>query len=235
MNKDVVLFDLDGVIIDTELQYSLFWKEIGHKYLGLSDLDQQIKGLTLEVILGNYFKDAEVNRIVSDSIKRYEEQMKYSYIPGFDSFVEDLRKNNVRMGVVTSSNIVKMNNVYAQHPEFRSYFEFILTADDYDKSKPDPECFLKGMNLLGATVDNTFIFEDSLNGLKAAKNTGAITIGLTTTNSRESVKELCDYVINDFKGLEYSFLSDVRNEKNLGATSVNQMYRLLSQQKNRIK
>lgn len=213
MNKEIVLFDLDGVIIDTELQYSLFWKGIGRKYLNSSDLDQQIKGLTLEVILGTYFKDAEVSRIVSDAIVRYEGQMEYRYIPGFESFVEDLKKNNVRMGVVTSSDVVKMNNVYAQHPEFRRYFEFILTANDYNKSKPDPECFFKGMNLLGATVDNTFIFEDSLNGLKAAKNTGAITIGLTTTNSRESIKGLCDYVINDFIGLDYSFLSEVQNIK----------------------
>lgn len=213
MDREVVLFDLDGVIIDTELQYSLFWKEIGHKYLDSSDLDQQIKGLTLEVILGTYFKDDEVSRIVSDAIIRYEGKMEYNYIPGFVSFVEDLKKNNVRMGVVTSSNFVKMNNVYAQHPELKSYFEFVLTSDDYYKSKPDPECFLKGMNLLGASIDNTFIFEDSLNGLKAAKNTGAAAIGLTTTNSRESIKDLCDYVINDFTGLEYSFLSNVRNEK----------------------
>lgn len=213
MNKEIVLFDLDGVIIDTELQYSLFWKGIGRKYLNSSDLDQQIKGLTLEVILGTYFKDAEVSRIVSDAIVRYEGQMEYHYIPGFESFVEDLKKNNVRMGVVTSSNVVKMNNVYAQHPEFRRYFEFILTASDYNKSKPDPECFFKGMNLLGATVDNTFIFEDSFNCLKAAKNTGVVTIGLTTTNSRESIKSLCDYVINDFIGLDYSFLSKVRNVK----------------------
>ena len=69
------------------------------------------------------------------------------------------------------------------------------------------------MNVLGASIDNTFIFEDSLNGLNAAKNTGAAAIGLTTTNSRESIKDLCDYVINDFTGLEYSFLSNVRNEK----------------------
>ena len=213
MDREVVLFDLDGVIIDTELQYSLFWKEIGRKYLDSSDLDQQIKGLTLEVILGTYFKDDEVSRIVSDAIIRYEGKMEYNYIPGFVSFVEDLKKNNVRMGVVTSSNLVKMNNVYAQHPELKSYFEFVLTSDDYYKSKPDPECFFKGMNLLGASIDNTFIFEDSLNGLKAAKNTGATAIGLTTTNSRESIKDLCDYVINDFTGLEYSFLSNIRNEK----------------------
>ena len=159
MEREVVLFDLDGVIIDTELQYSLFWKEIGRKYLDLSDLDQQIKGLTLEVILSTYFKDDEVSRIVSDAIIRYEGKMKYSYIPGFVSFVEDLKKNNVRMGVVTSSNLVKMNNVYSQHPEFKSYFEFVLTSDDYYKSKPDPECFFLGMNLLGASIDNTFIFD----------------------------------------------------------------------------
>lgn len=117
------------------------------------------------------------------------------------------------MGGVTSSDAVKMNNVYAQHPEFKNYFDFILTANDYDKSKPDPECFLKGINLLGTTADNTFIFEDSLNGLKAARETGASIIGLTTTNSYEIIKGLCDYVIDNFEGLRYKFLSEVRKIK----------------------
>lgn len=213
MDKEVVIFDLDGVIVDTELQYSLFWKEIGYKYLSISDLDQRIKGLTLEVIFDIYFKDPMIISIVKDAIIDYEKQMNYTYIFGFEFFVKELKNNNVRMGVVTSSNAVKMNNVYAQHPEFKNYFDFILTANDYDKSKPDPECFLKGIDLLGTTADNTFIFEDSLNGLKAARGTGANVIGLTTTNSYEIIKGLCDYVIDDFEGLRYKFLSDVRNVK----------------------
>jgi len=211
MNKEVVLFDLDGVIIDTELQYSFFWKEIGRKYLDSPDLDQQIKGLTLEVILNTYFGDIRINHIVRESIIKYEEQMNYDYIPGIECFIDDLKSNDIKIGVVTSSSIVKMSNVYAQHRNFLNYFDIVLTAEDYSESKPNPECFLKGMQFLHSTIDNTYIFEDSLNGLKAAKDTGAVTIGLTTTNSRESIKDLCDYIIDDFKGLKYDFLSIVRN------------------------
>ena len=104
MHKGVVLFDLDGVIIDTESQYSLFWKEIGYKYLGVIDFDKHIKGLTLEVILNTYFGDIRINHIVRESIIKYEEQMNYDYIPGIECFIDDLK--SMSSAIYTSKSLL---------------------------------------------------------------------------------------------------------------------------------
>lgn len=94
-----------------------------------------------------------------------------------------------------------MANVYKAHPELLSLVDKILTSDDFTKSKPDPECFLKGMEVLGGTPEETIVFEDSLHGIAAGRAAGAKVIGLATTNTRETITPLCDMVIDDFTEL----------------------------------
>lgn len=73
--------------------------------------------------------------------------MLYNYIPGVEAFLKELRENGVKIAIVTSSNEMKMSNVYKAHPELKQSVDRILTAEMFTHSKPDPECFL-----LGATV-----------------------------------------------------------------------------------
>ncbi|MBO7646237.1 MAG: HAD-IA family hydrolase, partial [Prevotella sp.] len=93
---------------------------------------------------------------------------------------------------------MKMENVYQQQPRFKELFDAILTAEDFDKSKPDPDCYLKGMARFGCTPEETLVFEDSINGLKAAKASGATLIGLDTTNPAEVIKEYTEVVISNY-------------------------------------
>ena len=99
-----------------------------------------------------------------------------------------------------------MQQVHKAHPELAGLVDAILTSEHFSKSKPDPECFLKGMELLGGTPADTVIFEDSLHGLAAARATGAKVIGLATTFPAERITSLCDMVIQDFSELNISDL-----------------------------
>lgn len=83
-------------------------------------------------------------------------------------FIADLHRNGVKTAVVTSSNEAKMAAVYRVHPEIKTLFDRILTAEMFTASKPAPDCFLLGMEVFGTTPDTTYVFEDSFNGLKAA-------------------------------------------------------------------
>ena len=94
-----------------------------------------------------------------------------------------------------------MEQVYARHPEIKELVDVILTAEHFTKSKPDPECFLKGMEVLGGTPETTVIFEDSMHGIAAGRGSGAHLVGLATTNSREVLTQLCDLVIDDFNDI----------------------------------
>ena len=198
----IVLFDFDGVLADTETQYTEFWNKIGKDYLGLEDFGRTIKGQTLVQIFGKYFDGMirEQEEIVP-MLNEFERNMTYGYIPGAEGFMKELKAAGIPMAIVTSSNDIKMSNAYKAHPELPDLVDKILTSEYFSKSKPDPECFLKGMEILGGTPEETVIFEDSFHGLAAGRASGARVIGLATTNKREAIAPLCDMVIDDFLGL----------------------------------
>ena len=203
----IVLFDFDGVIADTETQYTEFWNRIGREYLGLEDFGQTIKGQTLVQIFGKYFEgmDREQEEIVPQ-LNKFEANMSYDYIPGAYRFMQELKAAGIRSAIVTSSNDVKMANAYKAHPELLELVDKVLTSEHFSKSKPDPECFLKGMEFLGGTPEETIVFEDSFHGIAAGRAAGAKVIGLATTNKREAIAPLCDLVIDNFNYLSLSEL-----------------------------
>ena len=194
------LFDLDGVVFDTEHQYSVFWqRECQYYHPELPGLEQRIKGMVLTEILNNFFKDVEGEwgEIVS-RLNSWETSMYYEYVTGFEPFIAQLKQYGVKTAVVTSSNREKMKSVYRQHPQFTQMFDAILTAEDFDKSKPDPDCYLKGMALFGCQPHETVVFEDSVNGLKSGLASGATLIGLCTTNPKDIIQKYTNIIINDY-------------------------------------
>ena len=198
----IVLFDFDGVIADTETQYTEFWNRIGREYLGQEEFGHTIKGQTLVQIFGKYFEsmDREQEEIVPQ-LNEFEANMSYDYIPGAQAFMKELKAAGIPMAIVTSSNDIKMSNAYKAHPELLELVDKVLTSEYFSKSKPDPECFLKGMEFLGGTPEETVVFEDSFHGIAAGRAAGAKVIGLATTNKREAIAPLCEMVIDDFYGL----------------------------------
>ena len=201
MKKLIALFDFDGVIADTESQYTVFWNRMGLDYLGLEDFGHTIKGQTLVQIFGKHFSGMEKqqNEIVP-LLDEFERNMSYDYIPGAYEFMVSLKAAGVPMAIVTSSNDIKMQQVHKAHPELADLVDEILTSEHFSKSKPDPECFLKGMEVLCGTPEGTVVFEDSFHGLAAGRASGARVVGLATTNKREAIAPLCDIVIDDFTG-----------------------------------
>ena len=195
----IVLFDFDGVIADTESQYTYFWDKMGKDYLGLEGFGHTIKGQTLVQIFGKFFDGMvrEQEEIVPQ-LNAFERNMSYDYIPGALEFMQELKRRGIRSAIVTSSNDIKMSNAYAAHPELRELVDAVLTSEHFSKSKPDPECFLKGMEVLGGRPEDTYVFEDSIHGINAGRAAGAKVIGLATTNKREALTPLCDMVIDDF-------------------------------------
>lgn len=209
MNR-AVLFDFDGVVVDTETQYSLFWNRIGKQYLGMDDLEIRIKGQTLVYIYDTFFPGmTKEQKDITEALDRFEEEMAYDFIPGVQDFMDDLRKHGVKTAVVTSSNGKKMAAVRRAHPDLDGMFDRILTSEMFKASKPAPDCFLLGMEVLGSTPDTTYVFEDSFNGLRAGMASGATVIGLATTNRREQIEGLCHCVIDDFRGFSYDKMLQV--------------------------
>ena len=199
-----VLFDFDGVIMDTETQYTVFWDEQGHKYLGEEDFGRCIKGQTLTQIYEKYFSDKpEAQEEITARLNLFEKAMSYEYIPGVEAFIADLRRHGAKIAVVTSSNEDKMQNVYNAHPEFKGMVDRILTGEMFAHSKPAPDCFLLGAEVFDTVPENCVVFEDSFHGLEAGNAAGMTVIGLSTTNPAEAIQDKCRLVISDFTSFGY--------------------------------
>jgi HAD superfamily hydrolase (TIGR01509 family) len=195
------LFDLDGVVFDTEPQYSVFWgSQCREFHPELPGLEHRIKGQTLTQIYDAWFSGPLTDRqpLITSRLNDYERQMDYDYIAGFEVFIDRLHRQGVKTAVVTSSNIPKMEAVYAKHPEFKEMFDAILTSEDFERSKPDPDCYLKAAQRFGVEPKDCVVFEDSFNGLKSGRAAGMYVVGLATTNAADAIRPLCDEVITDF-------------------------------------
>lgn len=205
------LFDFDGVVVDTEPQYSVFWNAQGRKYHPeLPEFGRMIKGQTLTQIYDKYFADREeIQDEITSELNNFEQNMLFNYILGVDSFLKELRARGVRTAIVTSSNDKKMSNAYKAHPELKESVDRILTSEMFTRSKPDPECFLLGAEIFDTDPENCVVFEDSFHGLEAGNRAGMTVIGLATTNTEEQIRDKAAAVIQDFNGFTYEKMMNI--------------------------
>lgn len=194
------LFDLDGVVFDTEPLYSVFWREEGKRYHPeIENFENIIKGQTLVEIFNKYFSDVQDEHPhIIERLDAYEQNMKYDYVKGFEAFLKKLKQDNIHTAIVTSSNRQKMESVYLQHPEVPELFDKVFTSEYFTESKPSPDCYLKAADYFGVSPSSCVVFEDSINGLRSGRASGAFVVGVATTNARELIAPLSDMVIDDF-------------------------------------
>ncbi|MDR2389146.1 MAG: HAD family phosphatase [Tannerellaceae bacterium] len=195
------LFDFDGVIVDTEPIYDVFWNEANIRYhMGIDNFADVIKGTTLPDIVEKYFADYpddEVRKLINESTE-YESNMPLPAMPGSIEFLHLLKTNGIPMGLVTSSDMAKIERAISLH-KLEGMFNTIVTSDRITRGKPDPMCYLLAASDLGLSPADCLVFEDSFNGIRAAKAANMRVIGLSTTNSAETLKDMVHRVIPDFR------------------------------------
>ncbi|MDR2520433.1 MAG: HAD family phosphatase [Bacteroidales bacterium OttesenSCG-928-I14] len=216
--KIAVLFDLDGVIIDTESQYNSFWSEIGEKYnVKIKNFGRLVQGTRVPDTITKYFShlsDKEQREIENQNYIFYT-QMKIDPIPGVLDFIYELKNTDVPIGLVTSSNNEKLASLF-QKLYIKHLFDTIVSADRISIGKPNPMCYLQAARDLNINPKNCVVFEDSYNGIKAGNDAGMLVIGLSTTLSIESIKDDCSKVIPNFLNFNFQFLNDLISlERNL--------------------
>ncbi|MDR0413045.1 MAG: HAD family phosphatase [Dysgonamonadaceae bacterium] len=200
-NRVAFLFDLDGVIIDTESQYNVFWNKMGTVYqLGINNFEQQVKGIPLSNIISRYFSHLpeETQRQIAADSRTFDAQMDIIAVPGALEFLAELKKTGRKTGLVTSSDDEKLATVFRALP-IKGFFDTIVSADRITFGKPHPQCYLLAADDLNAAPEDCFVFEDSFNGIRAGNAAGMKVIGLATTNPPDSIRKDCICVIPDFQ------------------------------------
>lgn len=195
------LFDLDGVLVDSEGTYSRFWGEMGRRYRPeIPDFDMVVKGTTLPDILGRYFADPALSAGICAELEEFEAAMAFPLFEGVMEFLADLRRHDIPAAIVTSSGADKMKRIFDGNLEFASFFDALVTSADVKQSKPAPECYLTGARKLGVEIDDCFVFEDSINGLAAGMSSGATVIGLSTTLPASELRGRAHLLIPSLSG-----------------------------------
>ena len=134
-----VLFDLDGVLIDTEGTYTQFWEAVDRHFpTGVEGFAQVIKGSNLHNILHTYFPTEKMRAQVTEMLDNFQHDMEYNYFPGAIELLKELKSNGIACCIVTSSDKRKMESLYSQHPDFPSHFDAIVTGNMVTEPKPSP-------------------------------------------------------------------------------------------------
>ncbi len=176
---NAVLFDMDGLIFDTESVYKQSWQYAAlEQGIEISDdFYQQFIGVQdseCETMLLDYFQE----RIDMPRYKRVRDTHFHNLRgqgialkPGFDALFSEIKQRNLTTAIVTSSSLhdVKYN---FSHSNYLEQFDLIITAEDVKYSKPNPEGYQRAYHKLGYRADQCLVLEDSNNGIKAALGAG---------------------------------------------------------------
>jgi HAD superfamily hydrolase (TIGR01509 family) len=190
------LFDLDGVLIDSETEYTRIWETIDELYpTGVANFSQVIKGTTLPNILSTYFRE-DIREEVFVKLHQMQQDMHFEYCPGAYEFLQELRRRNVKIAIVTSSDARKMELLWAQHPELKESVDVVIDAGMIKHSKPDPEGYLLAAAKLGLSPERCVVCEDAVQGIRAGKSAGATVIGFTATLGRDKIAAETDIVVD---------------------------------------
>ena len=205
MKLKTALFDFDGVILNTEPLYDIFWDEAGIRYnTGIDHFAAAVKGTTLPGIMDKYFHDRpkEVRQKLINESNEYERTMPLPAMPGAIEFLRSLKEHGVRTGLVTSSDNAKTRRAFELH-HLDNLFNTVVTANRITKGKPAPMCYLLAAKDLEVEPTDCIVFEDSFAGIEAGTSAGMRVIGVATTNPAESLKDKVYEVIDGFEGIGF--------------------------------
>lgn len=209
------IFDMDGVIVDTAKYHFQAWIRLAEE-LGIElqmHHEEFLKGLSrvdsLERILelGHVELDSQTKiELMEKKNARYlnliQDMNEEEILPGVEAFLALLREENIRIALGSSSkNAKKILDLIG----LSDAFDQIVDGSMVTFSKPDPEVFLKGADLLGVSPQNTVVFEDALSGIKAALDGGFYVVGV----GNPEVLKSADMVISGVDQMTFDKLQTI--------------------------
>lgn len=217
MSKKAIIFDLDGVIVDTAKFHFLAWRDLANK-LGIDFTEkenEQLKGVSrvrsLEKILAWGNKELSSEDFEQYMQEKNENYLKYvdqltqaDILPDVHKRLEELKqkKHPIALGSASKNARRILKQMQLTH-----YFDAIVDGNEVTKAKPDPEVFLKAAELLKASPEDAVVFEDSVAGVQAANQAQMLSVGI----GEKSVLGEADYVFKDFTEISDKIFQQITN------------------------
>ncbi|MFP4661585.1 MAG: HAD family hydrolase [Halanaerobiales bacterium] len=211
---EAVIFDMDGVIIDSEPIHYQVNKELYdeleievtddeyNNFIGVSNLDHW-----------NYLKERyNIAESVEELIARQTNQ-NIEHLQGFSEepiigvmqLLEDLELENIRIGLASSSSLRYIKSVLEKFG-IDDYFSVMVSGEDVERGKPHPDIFQETARKLKVDPENCVVIEDSQNGVRAAKEAQMKCVGFLNENSGNQDLSLADKLVDSMKKVTVDML-----------------------------
>lgn len=211
-----VIFDMDGVIVDTELVHRYaYYKQFGELDIEVpEEMYTSFTGLSTRNTFQRLKDDFQLQQGVEDLILRkrsifndaFDNKEDLSLLEGVENLIKDFHKNGMQLIVASSASKETINRVFNRF-DLHQYFSHIVSGEDFPQSKPHPAIFEHAASLSIAPKENCIVIEDSTNGVKAAKAAGIFCVGYNSLHSKDQDLSLADVVVNHFDELNYEIVS----------------------------
>lgn len=207
---DAVIFDMDGVIFDSERATLLCWLELSKEknFENIYEVFLKCTGTTMEktksIVLEAYGDDFPYDEYASLASKMYHARYDGGKLPvkkGVKDILEYLKENNKKIALASSSRKETVEKELRDAGIY-SFFDEIVTGDMVNRSKPEPDIFLKACEAVGVKPDRAYAIEDSYNGIRAAFRGGLKPIMVPDLlEADDEMKKLSDKVLNDLNAV----------------------------------
>ena len=215
-----VIFDMDGVIVDTEPVHHYAYNT-HFKQLNIDVFPEMYASFTGNSTK-NIFERLKLQFNLEDDVQSLVETKRNLFNNAFDSkedlylldgvevLIKDLYQNGMQLVLASSSATVTINRIFNRFG-LHKYFSHIVSGENFPKSKPHPAIFQHAAFLSQTPVKNCIVIEDSTNGIKAAKAAGIYCIGYDSFHSKMQDYSLADMVISDFKELDFEKIKNIND------------------------
>lgn len=213
---EAIIFDLDGVIVDTAIFHYQAWKRLANEY-GFDftpEQNERLKGISrlesLDILLDiggiDISSEDEKNRLATQKNDWYRENIlkmtPKEILPSVEDFLKELKEANYKIAIGSSS---KNAGTILERIGYDNYFDAVVDGTKITNSKPDPEVFLKAATELGVEPENCVVFEDAHAGIEAAKRANMRTIGV----GNKHVLFNAEIVVPDLKNIEKTIIENL--------------------------
>lgn len=212
-----VIFDMDGVIVDTEPVHSYAY------FKHFSELKIEVSKEMFTTFMGNSTRntfqklkdmfpiEAEVEELIQRKRTLFNDAFDSKedlyLIEGVEKLIQDLHANGMQLILASSAAKVTIERVFNRFG-LHQYFTHIVSGEDFPNSKPHPEIFEYAASLSIAPKENCIVIEDSNNGVRAAKGAGIFCVGYNSVNSKLQDLSLADLIVNNFEELNFEKISN---------------------------
>ena len=212
------IFDMDGVIVDTEPVHKYAYFE-HYKELNIPVTEELFTTFTGQSTKNVYqiLKDKfDLKEEVDDLVLRkrtifneaFDTKPDLYLIDGVERLIKDLYNNGIELILASSASKSTIDRVFNRF-ELNQYFTHKVSGENFQQSKPDPAIFLHAADLAKSEHSECIVIEDSKNGVEAALRASLYCLGYKSVNSKQQDISKADCIVDDFNAIDANFIKEL--------------------------